>query len=227
MFYILFAASLWYITGLYEVFFVMTSFVHYFRYITTFYLRKGIDFGSFKRDVLLFKTIAMSQLAAIYFLPHLFVGYNKSSAAAPVAFSWDPLSLLLIAVGYTITIMATNAIGLDRTYFGAELGLVKPKWIEAFPYGYIPHPMIVGQIIGLLGVYKAPHVHSLSPFVIPVHITLYVVHMLQEHFEIYDKNANVVQQWKVDGNDDGDSATQTPTTAAAATQLNALRRKNL
>ena len=97
--------------------------------------------------------------------------------------------------------MATNAIGIDRTYFGSELGLVKPKWIEAFPYNTIPHPMIVGQIIGLLGIYKAKHVHTLSPFVIPVHIMLYVTHMLQEHFEIYDHNAQVVNVWENDSND--------------------------
>ena len=40
-----------------------------FRYISTFYIRRGIDFGSFKRDVLLFKTIALSQLFYCYFLP--------------------------------------------------------------------------------------------------------------------------------------------------------------
>jgi len=56
---------------------------------------------------------------------------------------------------------------------------------------YIPHPMIVGQIIGLLGVYKAHQVHTISPYMIPVHICLYSIHMLQEHFEIYDKDANV------------------------------------
>ena len=39
------------------------------RYISTFYIRRGIDFGSFKRDVLLFKTIALSQLFYCYFMP--------------------------------------------------------------------------------------------------------------------------------------------------------------
>lgn len=39
------------------------------RYISTFYVRKGIDFGSFKRDVLLFKTLALVQLFYQYFFP--------------------------------------------------------------------------------------------------------------------------------------------------------------
>ena len=32
LYYLIFAGSLWYITGLYEIFFVMTSYVHYMRY---------------------------------------------------------------------------------------------------------------------------------------------------------------------------------------------------
>jgi len=30
----------------------------------------------------------------------------------------------MIIAGYTVSLMATNAIGIDRTYFGAELGMV-------------------------------------------------------------------------------------------------------
>lgn len=29
----------------------------------------------------------------------------------------------MIATGYFISICATNALGIDRTYFGAELGM--------------------------------------------------------------------------------------------------------
>ena len=55
--------------------------------------------------------------------------------------------------------------------------------------------MIVGQIIALLGVYKAKHVHTISPYMIPIHITFYLIHMLQEHFEVYDKTGEVVKQY--------------------------------
>ena len=137
LFYLMLAGSLWYITGLYEVFFVMTSFVHYIRYITTFYLRRGIDFGSFKRDVLLFKTIALIQLSVIYLYPAAFTGYNPllGGDEINVEFSFDIISIALIVIGYSISIMATNALGIDRTYFGAELGLMEPKWVTSFPYG--------------------------------------------------------------------------------------------
>lgn len=116
-------AALWWATGVYEIFFALTSFVHYFRYISTFYVRRGIDFGSFKRDVLLLKTVALIQLFYHYFFP------------AQAKFEWDFVSLAMIATGYLVSMMATNAIGVDRTYFAAELGLVEPKWINKFPYG--------------------------------------------------------------------------------------------
>lgn len=49
----------------------------------------------------------------------------------------------------------------------------------------IPHPMIVGQIVGLLGIHKAAHFRSEWPDVVPVHIFLYFVHMMQEQLDIH------------------------------------------
>lgn len=96
----------------------------------------------------------------------------------------------MICIGYGLSVAATNALGIDRTYFAAELGLLEPKWITQFPYGYIPHPMIVSQIIALIGIHKASHFRADWPYVIPVHVALYLTHMLQEHFNIYRKYDN-------------------------------------
>jgi len=181
--YLLLVGSVAYVTGEYNVFFALTSVVHYMRYITTFYVRKGIDFGSFKRDVLLFKSIALAQLFYHYWIGPLRMG----------TFQWDPLSLFMIASGYTVSILATNALGVDRTYFAAELGILPPKWITQFPYGYIPHPMIVSQIWALLGIMKADHFRTEWPYVIPIHITFYVIHMLQEQFDIYKKDDSALR----------------------------------
>jgi hypothetical protein len=63
----------------------------------------------------------------------------------------------------------------------------------------------VGQIIALMGVYKAHHVHTISPYMIPIHICLYTIHMLQEHFEIYDKDTDVQKAYstvKLDTHED-------------------------
>ena len=73
--------------------------------------------------MLLFKTLALVQLFYHYFFP----------STRP--FEFDPVSAAMIATGYVVSMMATNALGVDRTYFAAELGLVEPKWITQFPYG--------------------------------------------------------------------------------------------
>mmetsp|Transcript_3573 Transcript_3573/g.5066 ORF Transcript_3573/g.5066 Transcript_3573/m.5066 type:complete len:195 (-) Transcript_3573:261-845(-) len=173
--YLLFTLALWRATGVYEVFFALTSFVHYFRNISTFYIRRGIDFGSFKRDVLLFKSLALLQMFYHYLFPSV------------LPFSLDFISIAMILTGYVVSVMTTNALGIDRTYFAAELGMVEPKWITQFPYGYIPHPMIVSQIFALLGLYKASHFRNEWPYVVPIHITMYLIHMMQEQFDIYKR----------------------------------------
>lgn len=181
IFYLAMVACLAYITQTYEVFLVLTSFVHYFRYISTYYVRKDIDFGSFKRDVLLFKTMALAQLFNLYAIQPLRNG----------TFEVDVLSIAMIITGYSLSIMATNALGIDRTYFGVELGLMEPKWVTAFPYGVIPHPMITSQVLALLGFFKAAHFRQSVPWLVPIHVILYLTHMLQEEFDIYSKEAAV------------------------------------
>merc|ERR1711865_627352 len=83
--------------------------------------------------------------------------------------------------------LATKALGVDRTYFGVELGFCKPKWITAIPYNAIPHPMIVSQIFALLGFFKAVQMRESFVWLVPIHIMLYPTHMLQEVFGIHKK----------------------------------------
>lgn len=123
--YILFAATVWQCTGCYDWFLLTTSFVHYIRYIATYYYRQDVDFGSFKRDVLLFKSIALIQIFFYYLFPD------------NAKFEVDVTSLAMIITGYGVSLAATEALGLDRTYFGVELGKCKSKWISKFPYGLV------------------------------------------------------------------------------------------
>jgi hypothetical protein len=148
-------------------FITATSFIHYCKYIATYYYR-DVAFGAFKRDVMFYKMVSLSQLAYHYV----------------TNFQFDIISLALIIVGYGIATSASMVIGLDRTYFGAELGLMAPKWINQFPYTHIPHPMILGACTGLLGVMKMDGLRSAIPFyIIPLHICFYLAHCVQE---IYD-----------------------------------------
>jgi hypothetical protein len=160
----------------YRVFLVGTSFVHYLRYITTYYCREGVSFEAFKRDVLLFKTLSIGQLGYLYL--------HSFDFAAP-----DVFSVAMIVVGYTLSVLATKALGIDRTYFGVELGFCEPKWITAFPYGTIPHPMIVSQILALGGFLKLAAFRAAMPWLVPCHIGLYLCHMMQEHFDVHRDGA--------------------------------------
>lgn len=94
----------------------------------------------------------------------------------------------MIAVGFGLSFAALLAIGVDATYFGLELGLLKyGKRITSFPYNILQHPMIVGNCIGLLGIMKMDGFRTAVPWLVPVHISLYVLHMMQEHLDIYKK----------------------------------------
>mmetsp|Transcript_23110 Transcript_23110/g.35061 ORF Transcript_23110/g.35061 Transcript_23110/m.35061 type:complete len:232 (+) Transcript_23110:122-817(+) len=192
----------------YRIFVALTSWVHYLKYIHQYYFRGATKnrarYDAWKRDVLLYKTIAISNLVYIYFFP-----YISSSAS----FSLDFISLAMISLGYFISISATNALGIEGTYFGIELGFVEADYnfVKSFPYSTIPHPMIVSQVFALLGFYKVPHVHSFSLlpgaaagyrsgaltfigpesgldgwwWIIPIHILLYAIHCTQEIYDFW------------------------------------------
>jgi len=145
-------------------FLVMTSYMHYLMYIATYAQKKDVSFGLFKRNVIFYKTLALLQLAYFYI----------------TNFEYDPVSLAMIFVGYGISTSAAMAIGLDRTYFGVELGKYEPKWCSGFPYNCIPHPMIVGAMTGLAGIHKMAGMRAAMPYLVPVHILLYALHMTQE-----------------------------------------------
>ena len=119
-----------------SVFMVLTHYVHYFRYISTYYIRKNVNYGIFKRDVLFFKSVALLQIAHMVF--------SDLFSSSSVNF----LGLAIIIVGYSISMAATAALGVDGTYFGIELGFVKANYqfVKSFPYNVIPHPMILGQV---------------------------------------------------------------------------------
>ena len=95
--------------------------------------------------MLLFKSIALMQLFALYASP-----LWKETTCEPVP-CFRPDSLVLIVAGYFASLCATAAKGADGTYFGIELGVVKAdyKFVTKSPYNVLPHPMILGQVVAL------------------------------------------------------------------------------
>ena len=164
----------------YKFFLVATSFVHYLIYIATYYHQKTakISFVAFRRTVIFYKSLALLQMAMIYISN----------------FQFDLISLVLIFAGFGLSYSALAAIGMDQTYFGVELGVCKWNRVSTFPYSFLQHPMIIGNCCGLIGVFKMAGMQSTMPWLVPAHILFYLVHMMQEHYEVYNVPVNVTEK---------------------------------
>ena len=104
-------------------------------------------------------------------------------------------SIAMLVVGYGLSTAATVALEKDQTYFGVELGVMKPNFVVLFPHGYVPHPMITGSIVGLLGFHKMATFRA-ALCTVPVHICMYMIHMIQEQvFDIYKKDWHAGATW--------------------------------
>lgn len=161
------------------IFLVGTSFVHYPRYITTYYNRTDVNFGTFKSDVLFFKVIALCHIAYRYASALLLAGGTSADPLTVVA------SLAMIIVGSAVSSLATKALGIDGTYFGYELGMCEAERVTTFPFNVIPHPMIVGQLFAFAGVHLLPEFREAWPWLIPAHCIMYTLVLLQEEFDVF------------------------------------------
>jgi len=151
-----------------------SSFIHYIRYILTYYYRHNVDYIKFKNDVIIYKIISMSQL--YYFYISSLENINDNI-----------YGISLIIIGNITCIYSSFLLGIDGCYFGIELGHVNKnkKYIEKFPYGYIQHPMILSQCLVFYGINKNIYFYVNYPYLIYTHMLLYLIHMFQEHFDIH------------------------------------------
>jgi hypothetical protein len=138
------------------------SFVHYFLYVFAYTFRT-VEPGRFARDASFFQLIALGVL---------FYQYGRAGLDVP--------SLVVAALGFGLSGLAFLRLGSDRTYFGAEFGVVPPGPVSGFPYGVIPHPMIVGKLVGFAGLaLHAPFRAAWWPLLVG-HAACYVLVLCQE-----------------------------------------------
>ncbi len=140
------------------------SFVHYLIYIGTFAHRGTVSHQGFVRDAIFFKTVSLVLL----------------TLAAWFTSDAQPVPLLVAALGFGLSAFSARRLGSVRTWFGVELGQVPPERIDRFPYGSIPHPMILGSMVGFIGVGMLSGLTEAFPWLVPAHVVLYLVHLLQE-----------------------------------------------
>ncbi len=111
----------------------LVSFWHYYLYALAFYFGL-VSMTVFKRDAVAMKSVALVAIALAYF-------------SQPVDFA----SLCVVGAGFLLNVVAAKALGADRTYYGHEVAGLPHLRITRFPYGWIAHPMITGNIIAFGG----------------------------------------------------------------------------
>lgn len=157
------------------IFLYGSSFIHYLLYMAVYYTREDVAFATFKRRAMFYKGLAVAQLV------YLYLGCAR----------FDALSLSLIALGVALSGAAARVLGMERTYFAVELGRCEPLTLRRFPYSLLKHPMIAGNVIALLGFYALPDLRAAAPYLVPMHIAFYLLHLLQEEGVILTKPRRV------------------------------------
>jgi hypothetical protein len=109
------------------------SFWHFPVYVLAF-LCRTIPHERFIRDGVVLKTMSLIVFGMVLL------------AALP-----NPLSILVMAVGFTFNIAAAHALGKERTYYGYELAALPPKRVTSFPYSLTAHPMLIGNMLAYGG----------------------------------------------------------------------------
>jgi protein-S-isoprenylcysteine O-methyltransferase Ste14 len=109
------------------------SFWHYYLYWLAYYFG-AVPLGVFKRDAIFMKTVSLVALGSVYL-------------AAPR----DLASLAVVASGFLLNCFAAGALGADRTYYGFEVAELPALQITTFPYSWISHPMLAGNIAAFGG----------------------------------------------------------------------------
>jgi hypothetical protein len=109
------------------------SFWHYYLYWLAYYFG-AVPLDQFKGDAVLMKAVSLIALGYVYL-------------AAPL----DVASLVVVASGFLLNGVAAKVLGSDRTYYGYEVANLPPRQVTIFPYSWISHPMLVGNIAAFSG----------------------------------------------------------------------------
>jgi hypothetical protein len=105
------------------------SFWHYYLYLLA-YRFGAVPLNVFQRDAILMKTVAVGLCGYVYFLG-----------------KFDPASLAVVGLGFSLNALGAWALGPDRTYYGDELVDLPYQRVTRFPYSWISHPMFVGNVL--------------------------------------------------------------------------------
>jgi len=173
--------SISYLLDEYNIFLYATSFLQYMFYMWKYYERSTEYYEEFKRDAHIFKVVAQCQVFYLFYISTKDDWMNNP----------DWICVAFILGGYFISINSFFVLGDNGTYYAIELGLMKPDFKFTWPYGkfgFVPgvwHPMYMGQVYALLGMYKMASFRTAYPYLVPLHVLYYAVCIAQEVYDIH------------------------------------------
>jgi len=109
------------------------SFWHYLLYGLAFCIG-AVPLRELKRDALATKAVALTALGIAYL-------------GAPV----DAVSVTVVGGGFLLNALGARSLGPDRTYYGRELAALPLRRVTSFPYSWMSHPMLVGNMAAFAG----------------------------------------------------------------------------
>jgi hypothetical protein len=62
----------------------------------------------------------------------------------------------VVATGFLLNALGARALGSDRTYYGHEVAGLPERRVTSFPYSWIAHPMLVGNMAAFAGTLVNP-----------------------------------------------------------------------
>ncbi|WP_169054330.1 methyltransferase [Nitratireductor sp. XY-223] len=136
--FVLLVLGVAYASGRWDVAVYALSFWIYLVYVMAFFWRR-IPQQRFIRDSILLKVISLLAFAFAFIQTHPSL-----------------LSLIVMATGFALNIMAARALGIERTYYGVEVGGMPPVRVIGFPFSLVRHPMLTGSMIAFGAALLAP-----------------------------------------------------------------------
>lgn len=106
---------------------------HYYLYWLA-YRYGAVELTVFKTDALVMKSVALGWF---------FVLYGREPLDLPSAGT--------MLVGFSLNALGARALGIDRTYYGHEVAGLAWQRVAGFPYSWLSHPMLVGNLVAFGG----------------------------------------------------------------------------
>lgn len=163
------------------LFIIASSYTHYIVYLYTLQTCRGSGpgrprtsrafFDRFRRSSVLLRWVSWSHLLLRAW--EALQGPRDTPLHAAAA--------CMFVGGNALAFLAYRALGDEGTFFGYEMGFVVGSGpVTTFPFTYVPHPMILGDVTALLGLYIIPGFADHNAWLVPLHVIAYGAVLVHE-----------------------------------------------